>query len=431
MTHIAELLNILGDFSLFVEGAETHLVGFLTEREGNIVLECRVNNNPAKLLFDKTTYQIWGRVASSRVTMTNCSVTRGTLYGSDYCEGTVSFTPHEIIVGCCTKDEIMTTVISTSITELNRMYLDRLLNPRFNFSKDNPSVLDINFPDAIHATDPDGTLNISRTFSINYPHNQVNFQIIPYIEFRFSQPVELHKAIAKITSVRNLFTFFADYYLPFGEFKFATTQTDVSYGESFCDCELHLNFVEDIKTQDRPFLICTDAFAPSFQSIWDNWQAFNNDAKHIVALFSEIIGDHSRRTNRFLNLCQCLEVYSVRYRNSYAKQIYKKYNPDKDKDPTLKHRLEDLFLSVNKYLNIKEDKCAELAQIISNARNFFTHYSRRTEPSFECIAYSCELLHYVLLLIVYNALGIPDKNILDCGTQGTYKNMNVFISKII
>ena len=97
----------------------------------------------------------------------------------------------------------------------------------------------------------------------------------------------------------------------------------------------------------------------------------------------------------------------------------------------LKHRLQDLLMKTRSYLAISEDKCAELANTISSARNYFTHYDKsKTEPSFDCIAYSCEFLHFLLLILVYELLGISSGAISDCRNRVAYKNLDFFISKI-
>lgn len=143
-----------------------------------------------------------------------------------------------------------------------------------------------------------------------------------------------------------------------------------------------------------------------------------------------MITNHSLKTNRFLNLCQCLETYSCCYRNDEAKKVWKN-DPNKTKYVTLKHRIEDLLVELSPYLDVKRDRCSILAETISNARNYYTHYDKkRSTPTFECISASSELLHFVLLLLVYSVLGIPQNVINDCKKRTPYKNMSYYISEI-
>ena len=432
MKNINEILNFIGDFDVSIQGKIIHLIGCLTRCDENIVLECRANKENAELLHSNDQYQIYGDVAGTYVTLLDSRVTSARYIGMDDDCGMFTITPSEIIMGRSTKEEVKASTISANIKDLNKMLMSECFKTNAHLTEENPSVLKFAFPEEITAVDEDGKLIIGRTFGVSNGREKVEIQITPYVRFKFGTPVEIHEAMAKIASVRNLFAFFADYYLPMDDFEFADDKTPKEYGDNYCDCDLILNFVEDIKTPDNPFLVCSNALEGSFQKIWDNWQTFNKNNRHITTLFFEMISNHSRHTNRFLNLCQCLEVYSNHCRNSEAEQIRDKYSTDKKYSPTLKHRLEDLLLYVNQYLLLSEDKCAELAATISKARNYFTHYNekRYSEPSFDCIAYSCEFLHFVLLLIVYRTVGVPDKYILDCKNQRAYKNMEFFISKI-
>ena len=106
-------------------------------------------------------------------------------------------------------------------------------------------------------------------------------------------------------------------------------------------------------------------------------------------------------------------------------------DPNKTKGVTLKHRIEDLLIEASPYLGITRDQCSTLADTISNARNYYTHYDKkRTKPTFECISASNELLHFILLLVVYSLLGIPENAINECKKYTPYKNMTYYIGEI-
>lgn len=432
MKSINQLLNIIGNFELSLHEQNIKLIGSLSKRNTNIVLECQTNGDfMRELVANNDKHQIYGSIAGTEVTLLESYVTAGSFVGLDYEEGMLTITPSEIVLGRCTRDEVWVNAISACMVDLNKMFVGKILRTRFALSEENPSVLYHTFPKKISAKDKDGEICIDRGFEVHDGRDTIEFRIKPCIELKFNVPTEIHKAMTKIASVRNLLAFFADYYLPLGELSFTDEKTEAEHGIGYCDCELILNYVEDIKTPEYPFLICTDAFENSFQDIWDKWQAFTTENKHIAALFYEMISDHSRRTNRFLNLCQCLETYSKHFRASEAAAIRNKYTSKKSAQVTLKHRLEDLFLHVNHYLLLKEDKCIELADTISKARNFLTHYGKGDkEPSFDCIAYSNIFLHFTLLLVIYNMLGIDDRFILDCKSRIMYKRMSEYIEKI-
>ena len=92
------------------------------------------------------------------------------------------------------------------------MFSTRALKRNVSFSKENPSVLDYTFPNPIIAQDADGKIRIERSISISNENEAYSFQVIPYIEFSFNSPVLISDAVCKVASVRNLFSFFSDYY---------------------------------------------------------------------------------------------------------------------------------------------------------------------------------------------------------------------------
>lgn len=432
MKNIDELLNYLGTFEITLHEQNIKLIGCLSKRNTNIVLECQSDGDSMrKMIADNDQHQICGSIVGTDVTLLECYITAGNFVGLDHEIGMLTITPSEIVLGRYTSEEVRVNSISSCMVDLNKMFVGKALRTHMGISEGTPSLLDYTFPKNISAKDKDGEICIYRGFEVHDGRDAIEFRIKPVIEFRFNVPTEIHKAMAKISSVRNLLAFFADYYLPLGELSFGDDITEADHGIGYCDCALVLNYVEDIKTPDYPFLICTNAFESSFQDIWDKWQVFTTENKYIAALFYEMISDHSRRTNRFLNLCQCLETYSKHFRAPEAEAIRNKYTSARKAKVTLKHRLEDLFLHVNRYLLLEEDKCIELADTISKARNFFTHYGKGDkEPSFDCIAYANVFLHFTLLLVIYNMLGIDDHFILDCKSRIMYKRMNEYIEKI-
>lgn len=432
MKNIDEIINFIGDFTLSFQEKDIYLIGCLVRRGKNIVLECRGHKDNLELFHCKEQLQIYGSVAGIDVTLLDSHVSSVKYINISNEYGMLTIIPSEIVIGRSTKNAIKVNTISSAMKDLNKMLIGEVFEENFHMTKDNPSVMNYTFPEELFAVDAEGKLSVGRTFGVSNGRDGVDISIVPYVSFTFNTSVEIHEAIAKIASFRNLCAFFADYYLPLGDFSFADDETPKGYSEDYCDCTLILNHAENIKAPDNPFLVSSVAFESSFQEIWDNWQSFNKNNKHITALFFEMISNHSRRTNRFLNLCQCLEVYSNHFRNSEAEIVRDKYSTGKKGTVTLRHRLEDLFLHMNQYLMLQEATCVNLAETISKARNYFTHYNekRYSEPSFDCIANSCEFLHFVLLVIVYKTVGVPDKHILECKRQRAYTNMDVFISKI-
>lgn len=422
---IHKLLNFLGDFTVLLPEEEIKVAGVLREQGDSIVLECRATSDTKCLVRSQDKFQVYGTVAGTEITLLECYVSNAELVGMGFCEGKITLKPTDIVIGRSTKEQINVTRITSSIKELNRMFSSRVLRLNDLFTKENPALLDYTFPEAITAKDADGEIRIERSIKISNTSDTYSFQVIPNIKYSFDSSVPISYAIGKIASIRNLFSFFSDYYLPLGELTFTDHKESITD-----DCVLYQNYKEGIIVPDKPFLIRTEAFQEIFQSVLDNWQLFYDQNKHIAELFYEMITNHSLRTNRFLNICQCLETYSSCYRSEEAKKVWIS-DPNKTKSVTLKHRIEDLLIDTSQYLEVTHDQCSTLAEIISNARNYYTHYNKkRAEPTFICIASSSELLHFVLLLVIYKQLGIPQDAILECKKFTPYKNMDSYISDI-
>ena len=313
------------------------------------------------------------------------------------------------------------------------MFSEKLFKENFDFSKENPSVLDFAYPQAIKAYDSDGEVCISRGFQHSWSRNKIEYKFLPSIEYIFSKPVEVRTAIAKIASVRNLLSFFADYYLPLEKITFSDENTAKVEGFcGLCDCILYMNSAEDIDIPQRPFLIMTSKFAEDFSAIWSNWLRFYNGNKYIPTLFYEIISNRSTRINRFLNLTQAIELYSNYYRNKEAVNVAKKDGYNRKNLP-LRYRIEDVLTYLDDCLDISSEKKVQLAIAISKARNFFTHYSKKgyREPSFQEVVAANRFLRYVLLSIVYKTIGISNNNIKECKNYFEYSILERDITVIL
>lgn len=429
MKDINEILNCVGNFNLSISKQEIALVGILTKCDTNIILRCASDNKALCTAKLNIPFQVFGIAGGKKLTLLDCHIKSTTgYYGSEQTLYVIE--PSEIIIGRYSNEEIKVTSISSTMKELNRMF-GETFQINYAFSRENPTVLEYKFPEEIMAKENEGQLFIHHSFEASRSFDKAKFLAKPYIEFKFKYPTEIHKAVQKIACVRNLLSFFADSYLPLGDLSFSDSQSRTEEGENYC--ALYLNYIDEGEPQDGPFFINDDALQNNFQTIWYEWLMFNEESKHIVSLFYEVISDHSRRINRFLNLCQCLEVYSKRYRNADAQETRNKYPADKHKQKVvrLRDRLEDLFLFVNQFLCLPAYKINGLAQTISNARNFFTHYDPKlSEPTFDCMAAASIFLHFVLLLIVYHRLGIEDKYIMGCKDRIPYKSMDKIIEEI-
>jgi hypothetical protein len=422
MDTIEDVLNRIGDFHIEADKRSILLTGNLQKQNDIIVLEARVMQDDVKLIQEIEICQIWGIVGTIKVTLLNSLIHIGFLFGSGESFNTLVAEPTEIVIGRCYTGEAKITRISASISALNYMFSERLFEENIDFSKEKPALLNFAYPNPICAKDKDGELSLARGFQHSTSREKIEYKILPYMEYKFSAPTTVREAIAKIASVRNLFSFFADYYIPLENLTFADMETaKIENFPDLCDCKLYMNWKDDIDVPPKPFLISTKDFCNHFTQIWGKWSQFYNENRYIPTLFYEIICNRSTRINCFLNLSQAIEIYSNYYREKDAYSIAKADGYKKKSIP-LKYRVEDMIQYLNPYLAIDSSNIKPLAKAISNARNFFTHYNKKryNEPSFQEISAANRILRYMLLAIIYKTIGLSDDCIKKSGETALY-----------
>ena len=418
MRELKDLLNQIGDFHFQNGKDRIDFIGTLVKENNRVIIRTRIEKGNLNHVKRQIPFQIWGEISGTNVTLLDNYIIATSYNINSNCVE-ISAEPSEIVIGRSYVSDIFVTNISASIEAMSHMFSDRVFNENVSFTKENPTVLSFAYPEDIEAMDTDGILRLYRGFSHDWSRHGIEYRYLPYIYYAFSKPTRIRDAIAKIACARNLLSFFADYYLPLENLLFSDEQTDDAKNFSgYCDCQLYLNHKEDIEVSEEPFLIMTNKFSENFSEVWTNWLKFYADSIYIPTLFYEIICNRSTRINRFLNLTQAIELYSVHYRDELAKGIAQADGYGKKQLP-LKYRIEDVLAQINGTLEISEERRRLLARAISNDRNFFTHYNeqRYSEPSFEETSAANRVLRYVLLSIVYKVVGIRDDYIREIELQ--------------
>lgn len=433
MYNINNLIGRIGDFHFTIGSQTFDITGALQDKDRHIVLNARITEEIFRQLRFCNVSQIWGNIEGICVTLLGCYISRSCRYTRDSLYGSLVANPAEIIVGRSYSHDIKLTKICASISALNFMFSKMPFEDTFTFSKENPAILNFTAPCEISAIDKDGQIRLTLGLSCSHTWGKVEYSSVPNLEYSFYKPTSVQEAIAKIASVRNLFSFFADYYLPLENISFADEKTNaLENSVVICDCLIHMNNAEDIESPKTPFLITTDCFSHNFPQIWTNWLQFYNDSKFIPTLFYEIICNRSTRINRFLNLSQSIEIYSSYYRQKNAKALALQ-NGCKFKNIPLRYRMEDIMLYLLEYLDIDSEKVTILAKIISDIRNFFTHYNKKNyqEPSFQELVSANILLRYILLVIVYKTTGVEQQYISECRHHSDYCHLADDISLLL
>lgn len=411
MASINDLLNKISDLKCVVDGKKISFPGVLQKENRNVILNAKFPLEQYRKIGIEDDITVLGEVSGKKATLMGCHITSAscTIGGNDI---SICAVPSEIIVGGCFSSTPMVKKIIVSTSDLNYMFSGTSpLKPNVGITKDNPSVLNYTFPNPIVAKDKYGVIQIYQTFGLQWAVDFFKHNIISLVEYSFTDPLSIMDAVAKVSAARSLFSFFRNGYISFGDITFEIDGDDNVY-------DLWLNYKEDIPAVNEPFLIGTSAFENQFQKVWGAWLTLYESANPIPNLFYEIICNRSTRVNGFLNLSQAIEVYSNAFRNKQAKEIAKNdpNNKSKNKETKLIHRYQDILKEYNGALELIEPNIVDYAKGFSNMRNYFTHYNpcKYVEPTYDEVYSASHILRFVLLTIVYTAVGIPHDRILEC-----------------
>ena len=410
MPSIDDLLNKISDFKCEVDGIEVVFHGVLQKENENIILNARFPLERYRKVYSETDIVILGKVSGRKVSLMGCHI-KSASYSMGDKEFSINAVPNEIIVGGCFSSMPMAKRISISTSDLNYMFSGASpLAPNVGISTDNPSVLNYTFPKSIVANDKYGEIQIAQSFGTQWAVGFYKHNILSIIDYSFTTSLPLMDAFAKVFAARSLFSFFGNGYISYGDITFEIDGDENAYG-------LWLNYVEDIPVVNEPFLIGTSAFENQFQKVWDAWVNLYETANPIPNLFYEIICNRSTRVNSFLNLSQAIEVYSNAFRYDEAKKLAEDNGKSKrKKEIPLKYIYQDVLSAYNGALELIESNIADYANGFSNMRNYFTHYNsgKYVEPTYDELFAANHMLRFVLLTIVYTAVGIPLDCILNC-----------------
>lgn len=433
MEEINGLLNRLGDYRCIICGEEISLIGVLRRENNNIVFQSRMSIELLrKLDLSNVCLQFWGFVNGKSVTLTSV-IFRYYNIADNSGIVDVEFNPNGIIIGKGYRDEPKVRSISGTIIALNNMFSGNPFHPKYNNPKDN--LCFYIQPQRIETDDKYGHLQICQATQQKWARDEIVLSSIPMIEYKFNKSVSVTDALGKIMAVRNLFSFFADGYLTLENIKFSEGDSD-EVDPTECDIVLYLNYQEDVLPCNSPFLIRSADFERDFPKIWQNWLVMYEDAEPITTLFYEIICNRSTRVNCFLNLSQAIEVYSAQYREIEVLERARKEEktkPDKKPKIYLKHRFEDIFFSLNDYLEIPEDKLCTLAENLANMRNYYTHYNsgKYRRPSYQEMFSATRIFRFILLVIVYKQLGLNTEVIVNVRKRVRFRSFREDAKKVL
>lgn len=407
MPSIDGLLNKISGFRCVVDGKEIVFPGILQEENGNVILNARFPLEQYQKIRIESDIVILGKVSEAKTTLMGCHI-KSASYAIGDSNISIYAVPNEIIVGGCFSSTPMAKKICISTSDLNYMFSGASpLKPNVDISTDNPSVLNYTFPKPIVANDKYGRIQISQSFGTQWAVGFYRHNIISVIEYSFTISLPVMEAVGKVSAARSLFSFFGNGYISFEDITFEIDGDENVYG-------LWLNYREDIPAVNEPFLIGTSSFENQFQKVWDAWLVLYESANPIPNLFYEIICNRSTKVNGFLNLSQAIEVYSNAFRYDDAKKLAA--SSKSKREIPLKYIYQDILSAYNSALGLVDANIVDYANGFSNMRNYFTHYNsgKYVEPTYDELFAANYILRFVLLTIVYTAVGIPLDCILNC-----------------
>lgn len=416
-----DVLNRISNFNCTIDVEKIKFPGILQEVNGNIVLNAMVSVDQYQKMLSNADFNILGSIFGKEATLIGCHIhsTSGSMGSNDV---SLLIIPNEIIVGKCFASIPMVKRITLSTPDLNYMFAGTSpLEPNRNIAKENPSVLNFTCPKPIRAQDKYGEIELYQKY-ISHDSDKKGYlhTIISVVAYSFASPLSLMDAVAKAFAAINLFSFFGNGYISYGEISFQVENDGSEY-------MLYLNYRENVPAVNEPFLIMTSAFEGSFEKIWRAWLDLYESANPIPALFYEIICNRSTRINSFLNLSQAIEVYSNTCRDDKAKAVAKNDPNNTGKwKLTLKHRYQDILSAYNNVFELSESNIEDYARSFSNMRNYYTHYNsgKYVAPTHDELFAAIHILRFVLLTIVYSAAGLPNDCILECKNRNIFKNFN-------
>ena len=404
----SDYIDKYGDFNIQNENGETQYKGRLIEKKNNIEVELVINSDEVKNIYNKELY-ITGRVFSTNIALFNCIFSKciSNYFGQIDEKSTeetsyVTLIPTEIILGY--PDGVDPQTINGISANMNQLCcFARFKDPS---ETGNPIGTDI-VP--LFSTNNDAEkINIYGFNSTTLTRYKTTISNLVKVSFYFYKPTSPENGLHHISSLRNLFTFFTDYYLDIADFR-------LSYNDSEDQLAYyHINYKEKQVLKYEPGLLGTDYIWCHLKEIYIKWKHFSETNKPLVWLYYQILCNHSNGVNSFLNQCQALESYSSRThaRNATAKKLYKeemrKQNKQANKT-TLSFRLYDIILLLQYPFQFKQNQWFIIADRIAKVRNYYTHFSSTSEPSFIEITAFTRFTRLLLIGVVYRELGISQR----------------------
>ena len=216
-----DALNKISNFNCTIDAEKIKFPGILQEVDGNIVLNAMVSVDQYQKMLSSADFNILGSILGKEATLIGCHIhsTSGSMGSNDV---SLLIIPSEIIVGKCFVSIPMVKRITLSTPDLNYMFAGTSpLEPNRNITKENPSVLNFTYPKPIRTQDKYGEIELYQKYiSHDSARKEYLHTIISVVAYSFASPLSLMDAVAKAFAAINLFSFFGNGYISYGEISF-------------------------------------------------------------------------------------------------------------------------------------------------------------------------------------------------------------------
>ena len=406
---MSDILSILKSITDLVTPCGITFTGYFVKPSNNICFFGRVKIDDLRKLNSSNTITLSGKVNEQDVYIQSAEIIKEHPVGFNSEWMPVHIFPWEIVIGVQSPEHLSTVVrINAVMPELNWFF------PKPSFASLESDKITFKFPEIkMSATCYGKQISLARSCEFEESASQSALTYINNIELTVHEPIAINQAINELACIRYFFCFLADDGVPLpSSFSFCASGSGASNDNN---TEKHIwlndNHTYRMQKKEWPFRIRYDDIKKEFNAVLNKRMSFwKNKHNHlIIELFNGIICMKSIGLNRFLNLCQALEVYSTQYRNAEAKHVWEA-DKGRSRNTTLYHRLIDIFCYHNDVFQRSNEEITEICRKISDARNYYTHYTTSYREKYDDIRAICmdldSVLHFLLLATVYKEMGI-------------------------
>lgn len=413
-----KILGVICDLST---SSGIQLIGQFVKPGSNIWFAGRMKIEDLRSLDHGDTIDLAGTVNGLDIYIDEASISHSSKNGFDTEYVNVNILPYQICIGKKNNEINFIRSLSASIPELNNFFPTSFY-PVFGEDSKDGCILkkDIRHLDPIIYS-KNKQISVSTDLNILSKDSDLNIKSIYNVDILFDTEQSLKESLKDLSVFRLLLILISDSFVPLPPELIINAKVSEQFDDySNITIWLNDNRLRYPVRENKPFLILYEDIKINIKKIWLSWFDFYDNPLNspLIELIYQIIASQSLGLNRFLNICQAIEVYSTQYRNHECKALLKKYQKCKNintKKITLAIRVADLFHLHNDIFPYNDIEIFELSSEIADLRNYYTHYNpikqrklQEKHKNIKSIYAKYDYSMYALLLAtIYKEIDIP------------------------